>query len=54
MSPYPVLILAVALVAGVFSFSAIAGASTGIARIIFLVFVVLFFVSLLLRKRRGF
>jgi uncharacterized membrane protein YtjA (UPF0391 family) len=54
MSPYPVVILVVAVIAGVFSFGGVAGASTGIARVIFLVFVVLFFVSLLLRKRRGF
>jgi uncharacterized membrane protein YtjA (UPF0391 family) len=45
--------LVVALIAGVLGFTSIAGASMGIAKILFFVFVVLFVVSLVMHLVRG-
>ena len=54
MLHYAVVFLVIALVAAVLGFGGLAGASVGIAKILFLVFIVLFVVSLLLGRRRGF
>ena len=54
MSIYPVAILVGALVAGLFGFSGIAGVAAGLAKVLFLVFALLFVVLLLVGKRRGF
>ena len=45
--------LIVALIAGVLGFTSIAGASIAIAKILFLVFLVLFAVSLVMHLLRG-
>lgn len=45
--------LAVALVAGIFGFGGIASASVGIAQILFVLFLVLFVATLLLRIVRN-
>jgi uncharacterized membrane protein YtjA (UPF0391 family) len=44
--------LIIALVAGVLGFGALAGAATGIAKILFVVFLVLFLVSLVFNGTR--
>ena len=54
MLHYALVFLVIAIIAGVLGFGGIAGASVGIAKVLFLVFIVLFIVSLLLGKRRGF
>lgn len=48
---YAVVFFVIALVAGVLGFGGIAGASVGIAKILFLVFVVLGAVSLIFGRR---
>jgi uncharacterized membrane protein YtjA (UPF0391 family) len=53
MLHYAVVFLVVALIAGILGFTGIAGASVGIAKALFLVFVVLFIVSLIFGRRRG-
>ena len=45
-------LLIIALLAGVFGFTAIAGVAIGIAKFIFFVFLVLFILSLLFGRRR--
>ncbi|AMY69905.1 DUF1328 domain-containing protein [Frigidibacter mobilis] len=45
--------LIVALIAGALGFGGIAGASVGIAKILFFVFIVLFVVAMLARALRG-
>ena len=54
MPIYPVAILVGAVVSGLLGFSGIAGAFTSVALVLFLIFALLFFVLLLLGKRRGF
>jgi uncharacterized membrane protein YtjA (UPF0391 family) len=44
--------LVIALISGLLGFTGIAGASVGFAKILFLVFVVLFVVSLIISRRR--
>jgi uncharacterized membrane protein YtjA (UPF0391 family) len=51
MLHYAVVFLVIALIAGVLGFTGIAGASVGIAKILFTVFLVLFIVSLLVGRR---
>ena len=46
--------LILAIIAGLFSLGIIAEAAIGIARVLFVVFLVLFIVSLIRHKRRGF
>jgi uncharacterized membrane protein YtjA (UPF0391 family) len=48
---YAVIFLVIALVAGVLGFGGIAGASVGIAKILFFVFLILFVVSLIMGRR---
>jgi uncharacterized membrane protein YtjA (UPF0391 family) len=50
---YALIFLVVALIAGILGFTGIAGASVGIAKILFFVFVVLFVVSLIFNGRRS-
>ena len=45
-------LLIIALVAGLLGFTAIAGAAVGFAKIVFIIFLVLFVVSLLFGRRR--
>jgi uncharacterized membrane protein YtjA (UPF0391 family) len=45
--------LGIALVAGVLGFAGIAGAPVGIAKLLFLIFVALFVVSLIMHALRG-
>jgi uncharacterized membrane protein YtjA (UPF0391 family) len=45
--------LVVALIAGVLGFTSIAGAAIGVAKILFVVFLVLFLVSLVMHLVRG-
>lgn len=45
--------LVVALIAGVLGFTSIAGAAMGVAKIVFLLFLVLFVVSLVMHLVRG-
>ena len=53
MLRWALIFLVVALIAGVLGFGGIAGASMGIAKILFFVFVVLFLVSLVMHLVRG-
>ena len=48
---YAVVFFVIALLAAVFGFGGIAGAATGIAKILFFVFLVLFVISLLVGRR---
>jgi uncharacterized membrane protein YtjA (UPF0391 family) len=48
---YAVVFLIVALIAGLFGFGIIASTAAGIAKILFMVFLVLFLVSLLMGRR---
>ena len=48
-----VTLLIIALVAALLGFTAIAGAAVGIAKIVFFIFLVLFVLSLLFRRRRS-
>lgn len=52
MLVWSIIFLVVALVAGIFGFGGVASTATGIARVLFFVFLVLFAVSLL--TGRGF
>lgn len=45
--------LVIALIAAAFGFGGVAGTATGIAKILFVVFLVLFVVSLIVPKLRG-
>jgi len=47
------LFLVVAIVAAVFGFTTVAGAAVGIAQLLFVVFAVLFVVTLLFGRRRA-
>lgn len=51
MLQYALGFLVIALIAGILGFTGIAGASVGIAKILCLVFVVLFVVSLIFGRR---
>ncbi len=51
MLHYAVVFLIIALIAGLFGFGVIASTAAGIAKILFLVFLVLFVVSLLMGRR---
>ena len=48
---YSVVFLIIALIAGLFGFGIIASTAAGIAKILFLVFLVLFLVSLIFGRR---
>ncbi|MCB1555241.1 MAG: DUF1328 domain-containing protein [Xanthomonadales bacterium] len=48
---YAIVFFVIALLAAVFGFGGIAGAATGIAKILFFVFLVLFVISLLVGRR---
>lgn len=54
MLHYAVVFLVLALIAGILGFTGIAGASIGIAKILFFVFLVLFAVSFLFNRRGGY
>lgn len=49
MLGWTVMFLVIALIAGVLGFTTLAGAAMGIAKIIFVIFLVLFLVSLIMR-----
>jgi uncharacterized membrane protein YtjA (UPF0391 family) len=51
---YAVVFLIVALIAGALGFGGVAGAATGIAKVLFLIFVILFLASLVFGGMRGF
>lgn len=51
MLHYAVVFLIIALIAGLFGFGVIASTAAGIAKVLFLVFLVLFVVSLLMGRR---
>jgi len=51
MLHYTIVFLLIAVVAGVLGFGGIAGASTGIAQILFFVFIIGFIITLLLGKK---
>lgn len=51
MLNYALIFLIVALIAGALGFFAIAGTAAWIAKVLFIVFLILFLVSLLRRKR---
>ena len=51
MLGYALLFLVIALIAGALGFFGVAGAATGIAKILFFVFLVLFLVSLIFGRR---
>jgi len=51
MLHYAIVFLVIALVAALFGFGVIASTAAGIAKILFLVFLVLFIVSLLMGRR---
>ena len=53
MLGWALMFLVVALIAGVLGFTSIAGASIAVAKLLFLVFLVLFVVSLLMHLIRG-
>ena len=53
MLRWALIFLVVALIAGVLGFGGIAGASMGIAKILFFVFLVLFLASLVMHLVRG-
>ncbi|HVS54047.1 MAG TPA: DUF1328 domain-containing protein [Opitutaceae bacterium] len=53
MLNYAVIFLLIALVAGVLGFGVIAGTAASISKILFLVFIVLFVVSMLRGKNTG-
>ena len=53
MLHYAVVFLVIALIAALLGFGGIAGASMGIAKILFFVFLVLFVVSLIMHLARG-
>ena len=51
MLRWALIFLVVALVAGLLGFTTLAGAATGIAKILFFVFLILFVVSLIMGRR---
>ena len=51
MLHYAIVFLVIALIAGVLGFGGIAGSAVGIAKILFLVFIVLFLASLIMGRR---
>lgn len=53
MLHYAVVFLIIALVAGLFGFTGIAGTSVGVAKVMFVAFLVLAALSLLFGRRRG-
>ncbi|HEX4181428.1 MAG TPA: DUF1328 domain-containing protein [Caulobacteraceae bacterium] len=53
MLGWALMFLVVALIAGVLGFTSIAGASIAVAKLLFLVFLVLFVVSLIMHLVRG-
>jgi len=53
MLRYAIIFLVIALVAGILGFGGIAGASVGIAKILFFVFVALFVIGILVHFVRG-
>jgi uncharacterized membrane protein YtjA (UPF0391 family) len=53
MLSWALIFFALAIVAGIFGFGGIASASAGIAQILFVIFLVLFIGSLILRLIRG-
>ena len=53
MLHYALVFLVIAIIAGILGFTSIAGASIGIAKILFVVFLILFVISLFVGRRRG-
>ncbi|WP_170339293.1 DUF1328 domain-containing protein [Ruegeria arenilitoris] len=53
MLSWALIFFALAIVAGIFGFGGIASASAGIAQVLFVIFLVLFIGSLILRLIRG-
>jgi uncharacterized membrane protein YtjA (UPF0391 family) len=53
MLTWALIFLVVALIAGVLGFTSIAGASIAVAKLLFLIFLVLFVVSLIMHLVRG-
>ncbi|MGB1456637.1 DUF1328 domain-containing protein [Spongiibacter marinus] len=53
MLGWTLMFLVIALIAGALSFSGVAGAATGIAKILFFIFIALLLLSLLARALRG-
>ncbi len=53
MLRYALIFLVIALIAGVLGFGGIAGASMGIAKILFWIFIILFVVGLVMHLVRG-
>jgi uncharacterized membrane protein YtjA (UPF0391 family) len=53
MLTWALIFLVVALIAGILGFTTIAGASIALAKILFLIFLVLFVVSLIMHLVRG-
>jgi uncharacterized membrane protein YtjA (UPF0391 family) len=53
MLHYTIVFLVLGLIAALFGFTGIAGASIGIAKVLFFVFLVLFVVTLLMGRGRG-
>ena len=53
MLRYALIFLVVALIAGLLGFGGIAGASVGIAKLLFWIFIVLFVVGLIMHLVRG-
>jgi uncharacterized membrane protein YtjA (UPF0391 family) len=53
MLTWALIFLVVALIAGVLGFTTIAGASIALAKVLFLIFLVLFVVSLIMHLVRG-
>jgi len=54
MLHYTIVFLVIALIAGVLGFTGIAGASVGIAKILFFVFLILFAASFIFSRRGSF
>lgn len=50
---YAIVFFIIAIIAAALGFGGIAGAATGIAKILFFVFLILFVVSLIFGSRRG-
>lgn len=53
MLGWAVTFLIIAIIAGVLDFGGIAGASVGIAQILFVIFLILFVVAMVVRAMRG-
>ena len=53
MLGWAVTFLAIALIAALFGFGGVASASTGIAQVIFFVFIALFVIAMIMRAVRG-